>query len=199
MSAAPSQSAAEGLAAAFAQFVEAHDWSRDHSKLELLQERIVVTPPAGYPRSEIAANVTGELRNFVRPRKLGRVLDASQGYALPSGDHVEPDASFVSRASWAGAPATSGERYLQVVPDLVVEILSRSNEDYDRGKKKDICEANGVRECWLVDHRARQILIFVRDETTQRFAAPRAHREGDRAASRVLEGFDVSVSDILAV
>ena len=36
------------------------------------------------------------------------------------------------------------------VPDLVVEILSRSTARMDRGHKKDVYEAFGVREYWII-------------------------------------------------
>jgi Uma2 family endonuclease len=180
----------------FHRFTEAHDWSRDHSKLELLHGRIVVNPPAGYPHSVIANNIGRHFGNFVAERRLGQVHASSQGFAMPSGDNVEPDVSFVSNERWAGVKDRDGLRYLAVVPDLVVEVLSRSNEEHDRGKKREIYEVNGVRECWLVDHRAREVLVFVREESG-RFAAARVYRDGDRVASHVLSGLDLAVADIL--
>jgi hypothetical protein len=74
---------------------------------ELINGRIVVTPPAGYPHGSVDANAAGILRNFVLAHKLGRVFGSSQGFELPTGDTVEPDASFVSHARWDAGPATA--------------------------------------------------------------------------------------------
>jgi Uma2 family endonuclease len=197
MSAAPQHPARSLAQQHFDRFVAAHDWSRDHSKIELLYGEIVVTPPAGYPHSVIANNIGRHFGNFVALRRLGQVHASSQGFAMPSGDNVEPDVSFVSNQRWVSVARPEGERYLPVVPDLVVEVLSRSNAAKDRGPKKDINEANGVREYWLVDHQQREVIVFVRDDARGRFGAERVFRSGDRVLSRVLEGLDVSVDDIL--
>jgi Uma2 family endonuclease len=45
---------------------------------------------------------------------------------------------------------------LRIVPDLVVEVLSRKTASQDPGEKKAIYERNGVREYWLVDPRTRR-------------------------------------------
>ena len=82
------------------------------------------------------------------------MLFLEQGFDLPSGDTVAPDVSFTSKARWDAAPPPRPGKYLQVVPDLVVEVLSRSTKTRDRGEKKAIYEANGVAEYWLVNSQA---------------------------------------------
>ena len=183
----------------FEHFVAAHDWSKDHSKIELLDEKIVVTPPGGHPHAEIIANTFFAIRSFVQSQKLGVVFESSAGFDLPTGDHVIPDVSFVTAARWASTPKVAGASYAPVVPDLVVEVLSPSNADHDRGPKRSIYEANGVREYWLIDHQRRIIAVLVRDDGRGAFAAERTYRDGDRVVSSVLAGLDVAVSDVLPI
>ena len=73
----------------FAAWVAAR-WRGDLNHYELLDGRVVMTPPAGYPHGAIAAALGGILEPFVRQRKLGKCFDSSQGFELPSGDTVEP-------------------------------------------------------------------------------------------------------------
>src|SRR5436190_135608 len=68
---------------------------------ELLNGRIVMTPPAAFPHGKIESTLGFLLNGFVRPRKLGIVFGSSQGFDLPSGDTVEPDGSWVSPERWA--------------------------------------------------------------------------------------------------
>lgn len=143
--------------AEFAEWIAARGGDDNH--YELLNGRIVMNPPAGWPHGEGEADVLGPIQQFVRGRDLGRVFGPSQGFELPSGDTVAPDVAFVSTERWRATVPEVG-KFLRVVPDLVVEVLSPGTASRDRGEKKAIYERNGVREYWLVDVRARQIARF---------------------------------------
>jgi Uma2 family endonuclease len=130
-------------------------------RCELLNGRVVMTPPAGYPHGIVESAIVTILTSHARREKLGRVFGSSQGFDLPSGDTVEPDVSFVSRERWQSVPPAVRGRFLRVVPDFVVEILSAGTRSRDRGEKRAIYERNGVREYWLVDPDARTVTVFL--------------------------------------
>jgi Uma2 family endonuclease len=46
-------------------------------------------------------------------------------------------------------------------PDLVVEVLSFSTRNYDRGHKKDTYERCGVREYWIVDIESHSVEVYL--------------------------------------
>jgi Uma2 family endonuclease len=50
--------------------------------------------------------------------------------------------------------------HIHGVPDLLVEILSPGNKDYDLIKKKDLYEKFGVKEYWIVDPDTRLALCY---------------------------------------
>src|SRR5438132_544637 len=83
----------------FAAWVAAR-WRGDLNHYELLDGKVVMTPPAGYPQGAIAAALGGILEPFVRQRKLGKCFDSSQGFELPSGVAAVP----------GGAPCRSTRR-----------------------------------------------------------------------------------------
>jgi len=178
-------------AAEFAAWVEARERLGDPDRYELLSGRVVVSPPAGWPHGEIEAAVATLLGAHVRGHNLGRTFGSSQGFELPTGDVVEPDASFVSHARWDAAPSPVPGKFLRVVPDLVVEILSTSTASRDRGEKKAAYARAGVLEYWIVDERARNVTVFLR--AGDRFDAGRTFGEAERFASAVLPGLDVAV------
>ena len=169
----------------------------DDHHYELLNGRVVMTPPAGYPHGGIEAALLRIIGSFVRAGKLGRVCGSSQGFALPSGDTVEPDASFVSEERWNAGPAPIPGKFLRVVPDLVVEILSTRTASRDRGEKKAIYERAGVREYWLVDSRARTVVRFAR--VRDRFDRGSTSSAGEAVESIVLAGLRVSVDELFDV
>jgi Uma2 family endonuclease len=128
---------------------------------------------------------------LARVRQLGRqghVLAMEQGFDLPSGDTVAPDVSVTSKERWEAAPPPRPGKYLQVVPDLIVEVPSRSTKTRDRGEKKAIYEANRVMEYWLVDLEQRTLTVFAFDSNEvarvgeqPRYLPPRVYRDGEQA------------------
>jgi Uma2 family endonuclease len=179
----------------FAEFVAERERVGDSSHYELLNGRVVMNPPAGYPHGSIGNRIQRLIGNYVAESSLGEVFDSSQGFELPSGDTVEPDHSFVSRERWELAPPPEHGKFLRVVPDLVAEVLSTRTASQDRGEKKAIYERNGVREYWLVDPRARCLTQFL--AVGGGFDSGRKLGEDERCVSHVLVGLEFQVGSIL--
>lgn len=174
-------------------FVEDEEARGSLYHYELLDGRIHMTPPAGGTHSVAQGNLFGALHRFVTDAKLGRVYGSSAGYRLPTNDVVEPDIAFVSNERHAGMPPIQPGKWLVVVPDLVMEVLSPKHEKTDREKKRAIYERNGVREYWIVDpaERSVQLLVLAGASYGER-------RVDDIVKSSVLAGFQVAVADIFA-
>ena len=134
--------------------------TRDINRYELASGKIVLTPPAAWEHAKIEAKVIRILEDFVSKHNLGTVFGSSAGYELPSGDTLEPDASFISRERWSKGPEPRRGQFLKIAPNLVVEILSPATARRDRIEKKRVYEANGVDEYWLVDPHRREITVF---------------------------------------
>jgi Uma2 family endonuclease len=132
----------------------------DINHYELVSGKIVMTPPAAWEHAEIEARVIRIVGDFVTKHNLGKVFGSSAGYELPSGDTLEPDASFISRERWSKGPQPRRGQFLRIVPSLVVEIVSPATARRDRIEKKRIYEGNGVDEYWLIDPHRREIMVF---------------------------------------
>lgn len=166
----------------------------DDNHYELLNGRVVMTPPAAWPHGSIGSRLVTRMTLASDAGSHGLVFDASQGFELPTGDTVEPDASFVTMSRWrAGPPAVAG-RFLCVVPDLVFETLSKATASRDRGEKKAIYAAAGVREYVLLDPRARTLTAFTLVET--RFGAGTIFGEDDPWNSATLPGLVLRMRDL---
>src|SRR6266566_8676370 len=68
--------------------------------------------------------------------------------------YLEPDLMYVSDE--LKAQMTPGRR---TRADIVVEIISPSNAEYDRKTKSDTYQAMGVREMWLVDTEKHRVEV----------------------------------------
>ena len=168
----------------------------EDGRIEFLYGCVVAEPPARWPHGKIDGSMAHRLGAHVEDRGLGMVFGSSQGFALPSGDTVAPDTAVVLRDTWTAAPPPQPDRFLTVVPDLVVEILSPSTARRDLRVKRDIYERNGVREYWIVDPTRRAITVLAAG-TDGRFGAGRTVAEDEPARSLLLPGFAVRPADVI--
>ena len=166
----------------------------DMNRYELLRGRIVMSPPAGWPHAPVGVNILTPLAVFVRTNKLGLVLESSAGYDLPSGDTVGPDISFISTARLAAGPAPQYGKFIYIVPNLAVEILSEATAQRDRTEKKTIYAENGVEEYWIVDTKRHEITVYTL--SGKRFGRGMAYTKRDTLRSRVLAGFTLAVNEV---
>jgi Uma2 family endonuclease len=103
-----------------------------------------------------------------------------------------PDLSFVS---WEriGADEWPSEPVPGLVPDLAIEVLSRSNRrDEMERKLRDYFDA-GVREVWLVYPETQVIDIYLAPDKKRRIP-----KDGTLTGSVVFPGFSLSVSKLFA-
>jgi Uma2 family endonuclease len=131
---------------------------RENRPCELV-EGTLVEKPMGYEESQIAGLLLTLLNNFVRPRKLGIVTGPDGTIRLFPGLVRIPDVAF---ASWDRFPGRKRPRtpIPLLAPDLVVEVLSKSNTKAEMDRKlREYFEA-GVRLVWMVDPRKRTVRVY---------------------------------------
>jgi len=168
--------------------------SSDLGHYELLNGRIVVSPPAGWPHGRIGTAVVVVLERYAKQHRIGRVFASSTGFDLPSGDTLEPDGSLVTTARWNATPPPVFGQFLEVVPDLVVEILSPSTRSHDLTEKNDVYAKNGVDEYWIIDPRGRSLTVFSRAGEAFDGGTTRTHGP---VPSRLLPDLDATVEHLL--
>lgn len=120
----------------------------------------LVTHPRPVPRHAVASSLLGaELAQAFQRGRGGPggwvFMDEPE---LHLGPHVVvPDIAGWRRETLPVLPETA---WIETPPDWVCEVLSPSTESYDRGPKRQIYAAAGVKHCWLVDPRPKLLEAF---------------------------------------
>lgn len=126
---------------------------------DLVEGRIVRLPPTGGEHGRIEGRLYAWLDAFVAPRGLGQVLVGEVGIVTRRDpDTVRgADVLFISTERYARLSRPSG--YLDVPPELVVEILSPWDKPSDVVVKLRDYFAAGVDAVWVVDPQTRTVRI----------------------------------------
>ncbi|MBD2443781.1 Uma2 family endonuclease [Dolichospermum sp. FACHB-1091] len=155
-------------------------------RLELVDGSIIIMSPSGYESEEVGTEFARILGNWVRPRKLGRVVGSSAGFKLPNSDLRAPDVSFVC----ANRLKKSTEDYAELVPDLVVEVKSKTDSlDKLRKKIEDFMNL-GAKVGILINPKTRTVEVSCHGET-------QIFKDGDiLTLPDLLPGWEVGISEI---
>jgi len=156
-------------------------------QLELLDGKIIIIGPSDIVSSEIGAELVSLLRNWVKPRKLGRVFESSGGFILPNSNLTAPDVSFVV----ADRLKQSKRYFAKLVPDLVVEIKSQSDRLKPLREKIQSFIELGAKVGILIDPDKHTVTIYTPT------AEPVVLRDGDMISiPELLPGWEVAVTEL---
>jgi Uma2 family endonuclease len=157
-----------------------------------LVDGVLVQKAMGKMESLLAVAIIAILRSFVLPRNLG-ILTAPDGMMRLAPTIIRaPDIAFIS---WGRIPPgpLSEDSLAEVVPDLAVEVLSRSNTPREMARKRGEYFAAGVRLVWEVDPVARTVTVFDAPESSTVLDESRTLDGG-----AVLPGFAIPVGELFA-
>jgi Uma2 family endonuclease len=160
-------------------------------RYDLIRGELIQMSPSGGVHGEIGTNLIVLLGSFVLERRLGRVYTADTGFKLSTDPDtvLSPDAAFVAMDRLPPRANRSG--FLQLAPDLAVEIVSPS--DYPRlvATKVDMYLASGTRVVWVAYSSRREVVVYLPGVAPTTFTSAETLDGGD-----VLPGFRTPVSAI---
>jgi Uma2 family endonuclease len=157
---------------------------------------VVVTPPAPLPRHARAQRALG--------RFVGGPFDDDDGRGGPGGwwillevdvrlgpnDIVRPDLAGWLRhrlqEPWDVRP-------IDVVPDWIGEVLSRSNAAHDRVRKRELYARAGVPYYWIIDPDAHTLEALRLDPATRTWIEVGAYGDASTARIAPFEAIELEV------
>lgn len=163
-------------------------------EFEIVRGVLVETPSMGMRECAIAARVIRSVATFTEEGKLGPVFNSHAKYRLARDPDLVrmPDVSFVR---WDRLPGRQvpEEEFVDLAPDLAVEIVSPTNRASEIQEKIAEFFEHGVRLVWIVYPDQQQVYVY---EAVNRCRI--LERDGVLDGGSVLPGFRLAVSDIFS-
>ena len=160
---------------------------------ELLDGKLVEMTPPGGMHGKVSAGIPYALLSHVRAHELGEVLSNDPGVILHrQPDRVRaPDVCFIARDRLP--PGGLPDGYLELVPDLVVEVISPGDRAAEVQAKIEHCLNAGARLVWAVYPHTRSVVTY------QSLAAVPVYSAGEILTGEpVLPGFACPVASLFA-
>jgi Uma2 family endonuclease len=129
-------------------------------RYELIEGDISMTPSPNTVHQRLSRRIEMALIAWAESGGLGEVFHAPYDVVLSDNNVVQPDVLYVSRERRSIVTAAN----IQGAPDLVIEILSPNQEDWDRVVKRSVYARYGVPEYWLVNPTSLTVELLSRDE-----------------------------------
>lgn len=174
------------------------DWLKQHANEDRLCELVegtLVEKPMGWHEARLGFQIGYLLRQFIDAHELGIIIGDGSPYRLKLGLIRLPDSAFVS---WDRIPDPSilenpDSPISDIIPDLAVEVLSKSNRRKEMAGKLEEYFRAGVRLVWYVWPTTRSVDVYtsVSDKTT---IGP----DGTLDGGEVLPGLSLKVASIFA-
>ncbi|MBA3313354.1 MAG: Uma2 family endonuclease [Planctomycetota bacterium] len=158
-------------------------------RVEYDRGRLEFLPMPTEFHQDIVAFLYDAVRDYVRPRQLGKVYFCGLRVRTRRRKFREPDVSFLRQEKFSQRKG----RYWESA-DLVVEVVSEDDPARDLVKKKREYAAAGIAEYWIADPRDLTLTIFTLDSGATEYRAAGRYAAGETARSVLLDGLAIDVT-----
>ena len=119
----------------------------DGQKADLIDGAIYMASPDSKRNDKLGGFIKFLVQGFAVVRGLGEVFGSRFAFELSPTRAPEPDIAFVSKARTYLVEETR----MKGAPDIAVEVVARESRTRDYLEKKNLYEAAGVLEYWIID------------------------------------------------
>ena len=129
--------------------------------------------------------------HYCRASKSGQIFQEMMFRMSSTGNGRKPDIAFVSAKRWPRNRAAPSRNAWNVVPELAIEIISKSEKATESLGKVDEYFASGVTRVWQVWPEAQKILVYHSPTSIQVCVPGQILRD-----EVILPGFELDLNDL---
>jgi len=156
------------------------------------QGEIIIVPPVGLESDNRNADIVTQLSVWAKRNRRGKAFGPTCEFILPSGAAYAPDAAWVSKERLATLSKAQLRKFVKLVPEFVVELLSPSDRLPAAKKKMAEWMANGVALAWLIDADKQAVYIYRAGQAS----SEKLEQVERLAGEGPVEGFVLELNDI---
>ncbi len=162
----------------------------DVGRCELIEGRLVMMSPTGKKHGTIEVNITTLLKIYAKTQSQGKVQGGEIGiYIRRDPDTVRgADALYISNERYA---QSKSESFLDVAPELIVEVLSPDDRWSEVTCKLEDYFSIGVVCVWVVEPATHSVFAYRSLTNLRRYVEADTITEED-----ILPGFALPVAEI---
>jgi len=168
------------------------------SRLEYIDGVVYLTPSPSTKHQRISSRLHAKLFNFLEGKEcevFHAPFDIELRKADDQGDQSENTKVVIPDLSVICDKTALGENKYVGAPELIIEIISPSNQAHDLVKKLNLYMQYGVKEYWIVNPLLNTVQIYVLNEEGQ-YHQDDVLKETGIAHSVVLKGFSVNLEEV---
>ena len=124
----------------------------------MIDNTLYMVPVTTFEHQDFLGDLFTDINTYVRANKLGKCTVTPVDVYLGDRNALQPDIIFISNENLG--IIKNGK--VKGVPDLIIEILS-GNRSHDLEVKRNIYEAFGVKEYFVIDSKTKEIFSFYYD------------------------------------
>jgi Uma2 family endonuclease len=162
------------------------------TKFETTKEgMLIVMSPTGSESGRKNSSLLIQVGIWNRQTLLGEVFDSSTGFKLSNGATRSPDLSWIELSRWNSLTKEQQRRFAPIDPDLVVELMSPTDDLDELRQKMSEYMSCGVKLGWLINPDEKQVEIYRQGQDKQVLSNPTSLSGED-----FLPGLTVDLSEI---
>lgn len=164
---------------------------QDWDLVQIINGKEIMSPSPISRHQIILSELNDIFKAFTKKKKLGKILISPLDVIFEEDiNRVQPDLIYISNEN-----KEIIKDWIRGVPDLLVEVVSKSSFYIDTADKKEIYQKYVVKEYWIVFPEYDTIEVFTLDENGV-YKIFSKGTDDEVVKSKLLEGLEVKISDI---
>lgn len=136
------------------------DFPEDGKRYEILEGRLLMVPSPFTPHQRVSFELSLQLGLHIKRKDMGVIFCAPYDVVLSEVTVVQPDIIYVSKEN----SKIITEENIKGVPDLVIEIVSKTSKKNDETTKKMIYAQSNIKEYWIVYPESKELKVYAEPE-----------------------------------